>query len=93
MQRIGRANHRLDQPSKAFLVPSNRFEVLECRAAIEAASAGEQDAVTSRTGALDVLAQHCLGMTVAEPIQPDALFAEVTGAAPMPGSIARRSIA
>lgn len=85
LQRIGRANHRLDQPSKAFLVPSNRFEVLECRAAIEAASAGEQDAVTSRTGALDVLAQHCLGMTVAEPIQADALFAEVTSAAPYAG--------
>lgn len=85
LQRIGRANHRLDQPSKAFLVPSNRFEVLECRAAIEAASAGEQDAVTSRTGALDVLAQHCLGMTVAEPIHADGLFTEVTSAAPYAG--------
>ncbi len=35
-QRIGRANHRMDEPSKAILVPSNRFEVLECRAALEA---------------------------------------------------------
>ncbi|MFY8114450.1 MAG: ligase-associated DNA damage response DEXH box helicase [Rhabdaerophilum sp.] len=85
LQRIGRANHRLDQPSKAYLVPSNRFEVLECHAAIEAARAGEQDAVTSREGALDVLAQHCLGMTVAEPVHPDALFREVTGAAPYAG--------
>ncbi|MCZ8182565.1 MAG: ligase-associated DNA damage response DEXH box helicase [Beijerinckiaceae bacterium] len=82
LQRIGRANHRLDQPSKAYLVPSNRFEVLECHAAIEAARAGEQDAVTSREGALDVLAQHCLGMTVAEPVDPEALYREVTGAAP-----------
>ncbi|MCZ8261402.1 MAG: ligase-associated DNA damage response DEXH box helicase [Beijerinckiaceae bacterium] len=85
LQRIGRANHRLDQPSKAYLVPSNRFEVLECHAAIEAARAGEQDAVTSREGALDVLAQHCLGMTVAEPVHPDALYREVTGAAPYAG--------
>ena len=30
MQRIGRANHRLDEPSRAVLVPANRFEVLEC---------------------------------------------------------------
>ncbi len=62
IQRIGRANHRLDEPSDALLVPANRFEVLECRAALDAAEAGEQDAVLSRTGALDVLAQHVLGM-------------------------------
>ena len=41
LQRIGRANHRLDEPSKALLVPSNRFEVLECRAALDAARAGQ----------------------------------------------------
>lgn len=82
LQRIGRANHRLDQPSKALLVPSNRFEVLECRAAIEAAEAGEQDAVTKRDGALDVLAQHVLGMAVAEPFHPEDLHAEVLTAAP-----------
>ena len=27
-QRIGRANHRMDEPSKAILIPANRFEVL-----------------------------------------------------------------
>ena len=85
LQRIGRANHRLDQPSKALLVPSNRFEVLECRAAIDAAYAGEQDAITKRNGALDVLAQHVLGMVTAEPIHPDDLFTEVTSAAPYAG--------
>jgi Lhr-like helicase len=35
LQRIGRANHRLDEPSRGILVPANRFEVLECEAAIE----------------------------------------------------------
>ena len=30
LQRIGRANHRLDEPSRGILVPANRFEVLEC---------------------------------------------------------------
>lgn len=82
LQRIGRANHRLDEPSKALLVPSNRFEVLECLAAVEAAHAGEQDATTRRTGALDVLAQHILGMCVAEPVTADALFEETRAAAP-----------
>ncbi|HNR78512.1 MAG TPA: DEAD/DEAH box helicase, partial [Parvularculaceae bacterium] len=32
-QRIGRANHRMDEPSAALLIPGNRFEVLECIAA------------------------------------------------------------
>jgi ATP-dependent Lhr-like helicase len=82
IQRIGRANHRLDEPSRALLVPSNRFEVLECVAAIEAAEAGEQDAVTKRVGALDVLAQHVTGMACGEPFDADALYAEVTSAAP-----------
>ena len=82
LQRIGRANHRLDEPSEALLVPANRFEVLECRAAIDAALAGTQDAEVTRTGALDILAQHVLGMATAEPFAADALFAEVTGAAP-----------
>jgi ATP-dependent Lhr-like helicase len=84
-QRIGRANHRLDEPSQALLVPANRFEVLECRAALEAAEAGEQDAVTSRSGALDVLAQHVLGMACSGPFWPDRLFDEVRTAAPYAG--------
>jgi len=84
-QRIGRANHRLDEPSKAILVPSNRFEVLECRAALQATEAGAQDAVLSRSGALDVLAQHVLGMACQEPFDPDHLFAEVRSALPYAG--------
>jgi len=81
-QRIGRANHRLDEPSRAILVPSNRFEVLECRAAVDAAEAGAQDVALSRTGALDVLAQHVLGTACAGPFDPAALYAEITSAAP-----------
>ncbi len=81
-QRIGRANHRLDEPSRALLIPANRFEVLECRAAIEAAAAGLQDTPEPRVGALDVLAQHILGMACAEPFEADAFYAEVVGAAP-----------
>ena len=68
IQRVGRANHRLDEPSRALLVPSNRFEVLECRAAIEAAAAGDHDAVQHRTGALDVLAQHVWGTACGAPV-------------------------
>ena len=85
MQRIGRANHRLDEPSRALLVPANRFEVLECVAAKEAVDAGLLDGDGPKPGALDVLCQHIWGMACAEPFHPDALFREVTSAAPYAG--------
>ena len=69
IQRVGRANHRLDEPSRALLVPSNRFEVLECRAAHRRRGAGDHDAVQHRTGALDVLAQHVWGTACARPVR------------------------
>ncbi len=81
-QRIGRANHRLDEPSRAILVPSNRFEVLECRAAIDAANEGAQDTPPARRGALDVLCQHILGMACAAPFSAHALHAEISSAEP-----------
>src|SRR5690606_4042496 len=70
LQRIGRANHRLDEPSRALLVPANRFEVLECRAALDAVRAGDLDGEEPRPGGLDVLAQHVLGSACAAPIEP-----------------------
>jgi ATP-dependent Lhr-like helicase len=81
-QRIGRANHRLDEPSRAILVPANRFEVLECRAAVEANYLGAQDTPPLLAGALDVLAQHILGSACGDPFDPDALFDEIRSAAP-----------
>ncbi len=82
VQRIGRANHRLDEPSRAVLVPANRFEVLECEAARDAVLAGELDGERLREGALDVLAQHVMGVACAGPFGADALYAEVLSAAP-----------
>ena len=82
MQRIGRANHRLDSPSRALLVPANRFEVLECRAAVEGVRAHTLDGEPPLPGGLDVLAQHVLGTACAGLFQPDALFEEVRRSAP-----------
>ena len=82
LQRIGRANHRLDEPSKGIIVPGNRFEYLEARAALDAIADGELDPESFRPGALDVLAQHILAMAIAAPFQRDALLAEVRSAAP-----------
>jgi ATP-dependent Lhr-like helicase len=82
LQRIGRANHRLDEPSRGLLVPGNRFEVLECRAAVDAAREGAQDTPVARSGGLDVLCQHILGMACAAPFDADRLYAEVISAEP-----------
>lgn len=82
LQRIGRANHRLDAPSRALLAPANRFEVLECIAALDAVKAGSLDGELPRPGGLDVLAQHVLGICCAGPIHPDLLYREVSTAAP-----------
>jgi ATP-dependent Lhr-like helicase len=82
MQRIGRANHRLNEASRAVLVPANRFEVLECAVAIDAVAENAQDTPPLRTGALDVLAQHVLGCACGAPFLAADLYAEVRNAAP-----------
>jgi ATP-dependent Lhr-like helicase len=82
LQRIGRANHRLDEPSEAVLVPGNRFEYLEARAALDAVEAGELDPDNFRPGALDVLAQHVMGLACAAPFDAAELLREVQGALP-----------
>jgi ATP-dependent Lhr-like helicase len=82
LQRVGRANHRMDEASRAILVPANRFEVLECEAAVLGVAAGELDGDRPRPGGLDVLAQHLLGMACGAPFLPDDAYAEVTRAAP-----------
>jgi ATP-dependent helicase Lhr and Lhr-like helicase len=85
LQRIGRANHRLDEPSEGTIVPGNRFEYLEARAALDAIDEGELDPENFRPGTLDVLAQHILAMAVAAPFEERQLLAEIRSAAPYAG--------
>ncbi len=77
LQRIGRANHRLDMPSRAILVPGNRFEFLEATAAKDAVDDGQRDGEDFRPGGLDVLAQHVMACACAGPFREDELLAEV----------------
>ncbi|MCW1382372.1 ligase-associated DNA damage response DEXH box helicase [Novosphingobium sp. KCTC 2891] len=77
LQRIGRANHRLDQPSRALLVPGNRFEFLEAMAAKDAVDEGQRDGEDFRPGGLDVLAQHVMACACAGPFDETALLAQV----------------
>ncbi|RED17452.1 ligase-associated DNA damage response DEXH box helicase [Parasphingopyxis lamellibrachiae] len=85
LQRIGRSNHRLDEPSKAILVPGNRFEYLEARAALDAVAERELDADIFRPGSLDVLAQHIMACACAGPFEEAAMLAEIRSAAPYRG--------
>ncbi len=82
LQRVGRSNHRMDEASRASLVPANRFEVLECEAAILGVAAGELDGDPAGPGGLDVLAQHLLLMAASGPFHPDDMFAEIRRASP-----------
>ncbi|GAA4046279.1 ligase-associated DNA damage response DEXH box helicase [Parerythrobacter jejuensis] len=77
LQRVGRANHRLDQPSRALLVPGNRFEFLEAQAAKDAVDAGQRDGEEFRPGGLDVLAQHIMACACAAPFDEAILLAEI----------------
>jgi len=82
VQRIGRANHRLDEPSRALFVPASRFEMLECRAAADAILENHLDGEPARIGALDVLAQHVMGCACSEPFKLLDLYDEVRTAGP-----------
>ncbi|MEQ9813521.1 MAG: ligase-associated DNA damage response DEXH box helicase [Azospirillaceae bacterium] len=82
LQRIGRSNHRLDEPSRAQLVPANRFEGRECSAARDGVREMTLDGDRPQPGGLDVLAQHVLGMACSGPFAADDLHAEVRRAAP-----------
>ncbi len=77
VQRIGRANHRYNAPSKALLVPANRFEVVECVAALDAVKARDLDGEPRGDGPLDVLCQHILIRAAAGPFQAEILFEEI----------------
>jgi len=85
VQRIGRANHRLDEPSRALMVPASRFEMLECQAAREAVAENAFDWEPVHTGTLDTLAQHVMGCACSEPFAMEDLYAEITSCGPYRG--------
>ncbi len=83
LQRVGRSNHRLNEPSEAWLVPTNRFEVLECIAALEAINENKlDDPPPNSHGAFDVLCQHIVNCACSAPVDVAALYKEVKGAYP-----------
>ncbi|ESQ79002.1 ligase-associated DNA damage response DEXH box helicase [Asticcacaulis sp. YBE204] len=74
LQRIGRSNHQVGVPSKAFLVPANRFEVLECEAAIAAIAARQLDGDHPLPGSQDVAVQFILNAACSAPVTPERMY-------------------
>jgi ATP-dependent Lhr-like helicase len=85
LQRIGRSNHRMNEPSKAYLVPANRFESLECLSAIKAIKKGELDGELPMPGALDIIPQYIMNCVCSEPTTIDAIYQQVLNASPYSG--------
>ena len=74
LQRIGRSNHRYNEPSDALLVPTNRFEMLECIAVMQAIDVGERDGEPMHAGSLDVLTQFVMNSACANPFDAQELY-------------------
>jgi ATP-dependent Lhr-like helicase len=85
LQRIGRSNHRMDEPSKAMLVPANHFEVLECLAAIHAIDANRLDGEPMLPGSADVIVQYIINCACSAPVVETALYDEILNAPPYQG--------
>ena len=77
VQRIGRANHTYNTPSKAIIVPANKFEIVECQAALDAVRDKDLDSEPIASGSLDVLCQHILLVACSGKILPAKLFEEI----------------
>lgn len=85
MQRIGRSNHTLDEPSQALLVPANRFEALECLSAIQAIKAGELDGDTPLSGSLDIIPQFIMNCACSGAIEAESIYQQILDASPYSG--------
>ena len=87
LQRIGRAGHQVDAPSRGVIFPKYRGDLLEAAVVAERMHAGAIEATSVPRNPLDVLAQQIVAMTVMDRWTVDELLRAVTRA--MPYEIAR----
>ncbi len=79
LQRAGRSGHQPGEISRATIVPTHAFELLECAAARHAVEAQVLEPRKGLTLALDVLAQHLVTLAAGEGFVAAVLEAEVRG--------------
>ena len=82
VQRIGRANHTINTPSRAILVPTNCFEFVECIAAKKCVELNFLEDEKYSEGSLDVLAQHIVGVAISQKFKKEDLYKQIRDAWP-----------
>jgi ATP-dependent helicase Lhr and Lhr-like helicase len=82
LQRIGRAGHRLDEPSKGRIFPKFRADLLESAVVVERMRQGLIEETKIVQNPLDVLAQQVVAVAAQEEISVDELHELVKRAYP-----------
>ena len=62
IQRIGRSGHKIGKKAKGKMIVTDRDDAMECSVLTKCAKEDELDRIQIPTNALDVLAQHIVGM-------------------------------
>ncbi|NLG84683.1 MAG: DEAD/DEAH box helicase [Firmicutes bacterium] len=82
LQRVGRAGHLLELPSKGRIIPKNRADLLDCALIAHEMRAGRMEAAYVPQNCLDVLAQQMVALTVTEERGEEELYRIVRRAYP-----------
>ena len=82
MQRIGRAGHQVDAPSRGRIFPKYRGDLLECAAVVARMREGAIEETRVPRLPLDVLAQQIVAMSAVEALTVDEIEATARGAYP-----------
>jgi ATP-dependent Lhr-like helicase len=82
LQRVGRAGHQVNAPSKGVIFPKYRGDLLEAAVVTERMHEGAIEATTLPRNPLDVLAQQLVAMSVMDKWTVDDLLRTVTRATP-----------
>ena len=77
LQRAGRAGHQPDGTPRVTLVPTHAFEIVESLAAQTAVARGLIEAREPPPAPMDVLVQHLATRVLGQPLDSEALWAEV----------------
>ncbi|MBD22363.1 MAG: hypothetical protein CL572_01695 [Alphaproteobacteria bacterium] len=77
IQRTGRSHHYFFGIPTSYLIPTNKFEFLECIASKKLAEKSEFDYIESRYGSKDVLCQHLMLLSCNEGVNPIETFNEI----------------
>jgi ATP-dependent Lhr-like helicase len=82
LQRIGRAGHQVDAPSKGVIVPKYRGDLVAAAALTAQMRAGAVESIRYLRNPLDVLAQHIVAMAAVEEWEVERLHGLIKRSAP-----------